>query len=98
MALGGLENAHFIAKNGSRVIAIGCICIMIKTNNISLIGLLLRGWAVAAAVWAVINQIRDCITVDTIHYIAMYIPDSFNFDTVLSFKVYRAYNCSVTDL
>ena len=41
-------------------------------------------WAAAEslAVLAVINQIRDCITVDTIHYIAMYIPDSFNFDTV----------------
>ena len=48
--------------------------------------------AVAAgflAVWVIINQIRDCITVDTINYIAMYIPDSFNFDTV-SFLVYRA--------
>ena len=32
--------------------------------------------------WAVINQIRDCITVDTIHYIAMYIPNSFNFNSV----------------
>ena len=65
----------------------------LQPNNISLIGLLLRGSAAAAAeslaVWAVINQIRDCITVNTIHYIAMYIPDSFNFDTV-SFLIYRA--------
>ena len=45
--------------------------------------------AESLAVWAVINQIADCITGDTIHYIAMYISDSFNFDTV-SFLVYRA--------
>ena len=45
--------------------------------------------AESLAVWAVINQIRDCITVDTIHYIAMYMPDSFNFD-IVSFLVYRA--------
>ena len=32
------------------------------------------------------DQIRDCITVDTIHYIAIYIADSLNIDTVFNYK------------
>ena len=46
-------------------------------------------FATFLAVWAIIDQIRDCTIVDTNHYIAMYIPDNFNFDKV-SFLVYRA--------
>ena len=41
--------------------------------------------AKSLAVWAFINKIRDCISVDTIHYIAMYILDGFNFDAVSFF-------------
>ena len=57
------------------------------SNNISIVGHVLD-------VWAAKNQIRDCITVDTIQYVAMYIPDSLNFDTV-SYLVYITQNRSV---
>ena len=63
---------------------------MIQINNISLILLLVPAaiLVVFLAVWAVINQVRDSITGDTIHYIAMYnlIVSTLS----LSFLVYRS--------